>query len=259
MIYRITYNDKRQKLAKRVDSREEFLALRNSKENLENLAKAREGDSKAKARLVQFAYNLGHVEGALAGCKSIGSFFFHDIDCYDKEQSDAICQQIMDKKDEIGLKMLERSVSGGWHLVCKREPGITILEAQVRVACALKIEQDTNTKDLQRVVYSTSGSSEDLLYLDDELFEEPMTAEECEAEYERLKERERRGEEDVPAGAKKARKHYKPWEEDFNFQERRCRDKGQGEGHDRGQGPVTTAAIDLSCDRYQSFTFAPME
>ena len=214
MIYRITYNDKRQKLAKRVDSREEFLALRNSKENLENLAKAREGDSKAKARLVQFAYNLGHVEGALAGCKSIGSFFFHDIDCYDKEQSESICQQIMDKKDEIGLKMLERSVSGGWHLVCKREPGITILEAQVRVACALKIEQDTNTKDLQRVVYSTSGSAEDLIYLDDELFDEPMSAEECEAEYARLKERERRGEEDVPAGAKKANKHYRPWEED---------------------------------------------
>ena len=237
MIYHITYKNKR-KFATPVKNREEFLALRNSKDNLENLAKAREGDSQAKARLVQFAYNLGHVEGALAGCKSIGSFFFHDIDCYDKEQSDAICQQIMDKKDEIGLKMLERSVSGGWHLVCKREPGITILEAQVRVACALKIEQDTNTKDLQRVVYSTSGSPEDLIFLDNELFTEPMSAEECEAEYARLKERERRGEEDVPAGAKKANKHYRPWEEDFNFQERRCRDKGQG--------PVT------SCDRYQS-------
>ena len=227
MIYHITYKNNR-KYATPVNNREEFLALRNSKDNLENLAKARAGDSEAKGRLVQFAYNLGHVEGALAGCKSIGSFFFHDIDCYDKEQCDAICQQIMDKKDEIGLKMLERSVSGGWHLVCKREPGITILEAQVRVACALKIEQDTNTKDLQRVVYSTSGSSEDLIFLDNELFDEPMSAEECEAEYARLKERERRGEEDVPAGAKKARKHYKPWEEDFNFQERRCRDKGQG-------------------------------
>ena len=251
MIYHITYKNKR-KFATPIKNREEFLALRNSKENLENLAKAREGDSEAKARLVQFAYNLGHVEGALAGCKSIGSYFFHDIDCYDKEQSEAICQQIMDKKDEIGLKMLERSVSGGWHLVCRREPGTTILEAQVRVACALKIEQDTNTKDLQRVVYSTSGSPEDLIFLDNELFTEPMSAEECEAEYARLKERERRGEEDVPAGAKKANKHYRPWEEDFNFQERRCRDKGQGEGHDRGQGPVTTAAIDLSCDRYQS-------
>ena len=234
MIYHITYKNKR-KFATPVKNREEFLALRNSKENLENLAKAREGDSEAKARLVQFAYNLGHVEGALAGCKSIGSYFFHDIDCYDKEQSDAICQQIMDKKDEIGLKMLERSVSGGWHLVCKREPGTTILEAQVRVACALKIEQDTNTKDLQRVVYSTSGSAEDLIFLDNELFDEPMSAEECEAEYARLKERERRGEEDVPAGAKKANKHYRPWEEDSGAHRR-----------DRGQGPVTF------CDRYQS-------
>ena len=239
MIYRITYNDKRQKLAKRVKDREEFLALRNSKENLENLAKARKGDVKAKTRLVQFAYNLGHVDGALAGCKSIGSFFFHDIDCYDKEQSEAICQQIMDKKNEIGLKMLERSVSGGWHLVCKREPDTTILEAQVRVACALKIEQDTNTKDLQRVVYSTSGSPEDLIFLDNELFDEPMSAEECEAEYARLKERERRGEEDVPAGAKKANKHYRPWEETGAH---RC---------DKGQGPVT------SCDRYQSLVTYP--
>ena len=213
MIYHITYKNNR-KYATPVNNREEFLALRNSKDNLENLAKARAGDSEAKGRLVQFAYNLGHVEGALAGCKSIGSFFFHDIDCYDQAESEAMAKQILEKKDEIGLKMLERSVSGGWHLVCKREPGITILEAQVRVACALKIEQDTNTKDLQRVVYSTSGSSEDLIFLDNELFTEPMSAEEGEAEYARLKERERKGEEQVPPSAKKARKHYKPWEED---------------------------------------------
>ena len=199
MIYHITYKNNR-KYATPVNNREEFLALRNSKDNLENLAKARAGDSEAKGRLVQFAYNLGHVEGALAGCKSIGSFFFHDIDCYDQAESEAMAKQILEKKDEIGLKMLERSVSGGWHLVCKREPGITILEAQVRVACALKIEQDTNTKDLQRVVYSTSGSSEDLIFLDNELFTEPMSAEEGEAEYARLKERERKGEEQVPPG-----------------------------------------------------------
>ena len=213
MIYHITYKNNR-KYATPVNNREEFLALRNSKDNLENLAKARAGDSEAKGRLVQFAYNLGHVEGALAGCKSIGSYFFHDIDCYDQAESEAMAKQILEKKDEIGLKMLERSVSGGWHLVCKREPGITILEAQVRVACALKIEQDTNTKDLQRVVYSTSGSPEDLIFLDNELFTEPMSAEEGEAEYARLKERERKGEEQVPPSAKKARKHYKPWEED---------------------------------------------
>ena len=216
MIYRITYKNNR-KFATPVKNCEEFLALRNSKENLENLAKARQGDSEAKGRLVQFAYNLGHVEGALAGCKSIGSYFFHDIDCYDPSESEALAKQILAKKDEIGLMFLEKSASGGFHLVCKRMPGTTILENQVRVATALQIEMDTNTKDLQRVAYASSGSAEDLLYLDDELFGEPMTAEECEAEYARLKERERRGEEQVPPDAKKARKHYRPWEEATKF------------------------------------------
>ena len=212
MIYRITYDNKNRKLAHPVKNREELMALRDSKENLENLARARQGDEKAKADLLQLAYNLGHVEGLIAGCKSQGSFFFHDVDCYDAEQSDAFKELILSKKDVIGLMMLERSASGGWHLICKRTPGTTILESQVRVATELQIEMDTNTKDLQRVVYSTSGSPEDLPYLDDALFEEPMTVEECEAEYQRLKEREKKRQEQVPKEAKKANKHYRPWE-----------------------------------------------
>ena len=239
MIYRI--ENKGKKFAYQVKNREDFLSLRNTKENLDNLAKARKGDEKAKAQLVQFAYNLGVLQSsALAGCKSIGSYFFHDVDCYDAEQSAAMAQQILAKKDEIGLMMLEKSANGGYHLVCKRQPGTTILENQVRIATILQIEMDTNVHDLQRVVFSTSGDAEDLLYLDDELFSETMTAEECEAEYARLKERERKGEEDVPAGAKKARKHYKPWEEESTANRRR----------DEGQGPVT------SCDRDQSLVTA---
>jgi len=210
MIYHITYINNK-KHATPVKNREQFLALRNSKDNLECLAKAREGDSEAKGRLAQFAYNLGHVAGPLAGCKSIGSYFFHDIDCYNPSESAALAQHILAKKDEIGLMFLERSASGGYHLVCKRLSGTTILENQVRVATILQIEMDTNTKDLQRVAFGSSGSADDLLYLDDELFQEPMSAEECEAEYTKLKERERRGEEQVPPEAKKARKHYKPW------------------------------------------------
>ena len=213
MIYRITYDNKNRKLAHPVKNREELMALRDSKKNLENLAKARQGDEKAKADLLQLAYNMGHVEGLIAGCKSQGSFFFHDVDCYDAEQSDAFKELILSKKEAIGLMMLERSASGGWHLVCKRTPGTTILENQVRVSTELQIEMDTNTKDLQRVVYSTSGSPEDLPYLDDALFEEPMTAEECEAEFLRLKERERKRQEQLPSGAKKANKHFKPWED----------------------------------------------
>ena len=212
MIYRICYEGKR-KFALSIKNREELMALRNSQQNLENLSKARQGDEKAKADLLQLAYNIGHVNGLIAGCKSIGSYFFHDVDCYDSEHSERIKYLILEKKDEISLRMLERSASGGWHLVCERRPGTTILENQVRVATILKVEMDTGAKDLQRVVFSTSGSEDDLPYLDDALFTEPMSAEECEAEYERLRERQRRGEEDVPAGAKKANKHYRPWEE----------------------------------------------
>ena len=214
MIYRITY-DGGHKIAHPVKNREELMALRNSIENQDNLAKARKGDAEAKAKLLQLAYNLGHVEGVLAGCKSIGSFFFHDIDAYGVNDNDNDNENIKDlilsKKEEIGLMMLERSASGGWHIVAKRIPGTTILENQVRIATILQIEMDTSTKDLQRIVYSTSGSPEDLVYLDDELFTEPMTPEECIQEYKTLKVRTMQRKEVLPAGAKKANKHYKPW------------------------------------------------
>ena len=217
MIYEVTYEGKgkgRHKVAHPVRNREELMARRNSPENLRHMAAAQQGDDAEKGQLLQLAYNLGHVEGALAGCKSIGSHFFHDVDCYDREASEQTKELILSKKEEIGLEMLERSVSGGWHLVCRRVPGTTILENQVRVATILRLEMDTSAKDLQRVVYSTSGSAEDLVFLDDSLFEEPMSPEECEAEYLQLKERERQGKEDVPAGAKKANKHYRPWEDE---------------------------------------------
>ena len=217
MIYRITYEGKgkdRIKLAHPVKDRDTLMALRNSKKNLDLLEKFHEGDSKAKGKLLQLAYNLGYVDGPLAGCQSIGSFFFDDVDCYNEEQAKELMESILAKKDEIGLVMLERSASGGYHLVCKRIPGTTILENQVRVSLILKVEMDTSAHDLQRVVYTTSGSSDDLIYLDDALFEEPMTPEECEKEYELLKQREAQGQEDVPPGAKKANKHYKPWEDE---------------------------------------------
>ena len=219
MIYRITYEDngegKKQKLAHPVKDRKALMALRDAKKNLELLEKARKGDAEAKGKLLQLAYNIGHVDGAIAGCKSQGSFFFHDVDCYgEMDDGERLKELILSKKDEIGLMMLERSVGGGWHLVCRRVPGTTILENQVRVANVLRIEMDTNTKDLTRVCYSTSGSEEDLVYLDDALFEEPISAEECEQEYLVLKERERKKLEAVPKGARKANKHYRPWEDE---------------------------------------------
>ena len=208
-------------------SREAFLALRNSAANLANLQRARQGDTDAKAHLVQFAYNDLMPDGKVAGCCHPSGCFFHDIDCYGDrgerlpQSQEEIKQLILSKKDEIGLLMLERSVGGGWHLVCRRELGKTILENQVRIASILKIEMDTNCHDLGRVVYSTSGSPEDLVYLDDALFENTLSIEDSEREYQILKERARKGLEQVPKGAKSDQKHYRPWEEEMS--DGRCR------------------------------------
>ena len=251
MIYRITYEGKgkdRIKLAHPVKDRDTLMALRNSKKNLDLLAKFHEGDSKAKGKLLQLAYNLGYVDGPLAGCQSIGSFFFLDIDCYNEDQARELMKSILAKRDEIGLVMLEKSASGGYHLVCKRIPGTTILENQVRVSLILHVEMDTSAHDLQRVVYTTSGSSDDLIYLDDALFEEPMTPEECEKEYELLKQREAQGQEDVPPGAKKANKHYKPWE-DEGVTQLQCYSSNSAQSDQ-------TATVEFDPDaKYDNFTF----
>ena len=231
MIFYITYDGAGHKIARPVKDRAELMRLRHSDRNRKLLKKYYKGDKKAKMKLLQLVYNARPVDGRLAGCRHVSSFFFHDVDCYEKDtkdtkgsgtsvSSDELKQLILSKKEEIGLMMLERSASGGWHLVCRREPGKTILENQVRVATILQIEMDTSAHDLQRVVFSTSGSEEDLPYLDDALFEEPMTVEESAAEYQALVEREARGEEELPESAKRANKHYRPWEEKMD--EVRC-------------------------------------
>ena len=251
MIYQITYvkdeSGQNRKVARLVKDRQELLALRDSPDNLGHLAKAKQGDKAEKAELLQLAYNIGYVDGLLAGCKSIGSFFFYDVDLYGQD-SDALKNLILSKKEEIGLMMLERSASGGWHLVCRRERGKTILECIVKTSLTLRLEMDTGAKDLQRVVFSTSGSADDLVYLDDELFGEPMSREECEAEYQVLKERERKKLEEVPAGAKKANKHYRPWE-DNNSKGAESRTQGTGTSvtsqatPQMSQSPCTTEEV----------------
>ncbi len=217
MIYSIEIvkgNDgKNHKLVHPVANRQQLLSLRDSEQNRLLLQQCKAGDKKAKFQLLQLVYNLGYARDGqlLTECKSMGSYFFHDVDCYDEEQTALYMKQILEKKDAIGLMMLERSASGGWHLVCRRERGKTILECQVRVASVLEIEMDTSAHDLPRVVFSTDGSADNLVYLDDALFGEPMTADECEQEYVVTKERETQGEEVIPAEAKRADKHYRPW------------------------------------------------
>ncbi|MCR4852420.1 MAG: DUF3987 domain-containing protein [Prevotella sp.] len=159
-------------------------------------------------QLVQFNYNDILPDGILKGCCHPASTFAHDIDCQSEAEQKSTVEKLLAKKEEIGLLELSGSANYGVHAVCRRAKGKTILESQVRVAQLTGTEMDTSAHDLQRVMYTGPANEENLFYLDDAIFEEPMSIEESAQEFEVLKERERKGEEEVPEGAKKANKHF---------------------------------------------------
>ena len=201
------------KAARAVKNREEYFRLRNTDENRRLFEAARGGDKKAKGRQCQFNYNDLLPDGVLKGCCHAASTFAHDIDCGNEDECKAIAQRMLEMKEEIGL--MELTVSSGWglHAVCLRQRGRTILENQVRIAMLTRTEMDTSTHDEQRVMFTGPATDDVLLYLDDHIFEETLTVEESAAEYQLLREREKQNKEEVPAGAKKANKHFSPWKE----------------------------------------------
>ena len=200
------------KRARRITSREEYFKIRNSAKNKENFAKARAGDDQAKRRLVQFNYNAQLPDGLLAGCKIAASTYCIDIDCDNEEQRHETAQRILQHKDETGLLELSKSPHG-LHAVCRRTLGKTILENQIKFALTCGVEMDCNAHDLQRILFTGTADEENLLFLDDAIFEEPLSEEEGREEFLRLKEREENGMEELPANYKKGEKHYRPWEE----------------------------------------------
>jgi hypothetical protein len=201
------------KLARPVKSRKEYIVLRNAPDNAKNFYDARGGDENAKGNQIQFNYNDLLPDGVLKGCKHPSSTFAHDIDCGDAQEQVRLKDEILAMKDEIGLLELSGSARYGLHAVCRRQPGRTVRECQYAISMATHTEYDTNARGLARVMFTGPATEDNLFYLDDAIFEEPLTIEESEKEYKLLKERERKNQEEVPKGAKKANKHYRPWEE----------------------------------------------
>ena len=216
MSVRIVFLKDGAKMTRPVLTREEYLSLRNTPENAKRFYDARGGDVQAKGSQVQFCYNDLLPDGVLKGCCHPSSTFAHDIDCENEQEQARIREVLMAKKDEIGLLELSGSARYGLHAVCRRQQGRTIRECQYALSMATQTEYDTNARGLARVMYTGPATEDNLFYLDDRIFEEPMSVEESEKEYLRLKERERKGQEEVPASAKKADKHYRPWEETFS-------------------------------------------
>ena len=197
------------KVARSITSQEEYKLIRGSYEQKANLRLAREGNDGAKRRLVQFNYSGHYPQGVVKGMKLPSRAFGFDLD--DKQDFEKAAKLMLQEPEKYGLLMLERSARQGGHAVCKREMGKTILENQVRIAKMMECEMDTSAHDINRVYFTTSADAEDLLYLSPELFKDDYEEAAVAAEGKMLEEREKYGQEELPPGAHKANKHYKPW------------------------------------------------
>ena len=197
------------KVARSITSEEEYKLIRGSYEQKANLRLAREGNDGAKRRLVQFNYSGHYPQGVVKGTKLPSRAFGFDLD--DKQDFEKAAKLMLQEPEKYGLLMLERSARQGGHAVCKREMGKTILENQVRIAKMMECEMDTSAHDINRVYFTTSADAEDLLYLSPELFKDDYEEAAVAAEGKVLEEREKYGQEELPPGAHKANKHYKPW------------------------------------------------
>ena len=127
--------------------------------------------SAAKRKLVQFNYScLPTKDGCLKGAKRLSKSVGMDIDHLSADEVNLVAATAIEKKDELGLLMLERSArGGGLHVIFRRHPEMD-QEANLRWASdLLGVEYDAGAKDITRVFFATT--SEDLLYLHEDLFD----------------------------------------------------------------------------------------
>ncbi|MBP3788757.1 MAG: DUF3987 domain-containing protein [Prevotella sp.] len=115
---------------------------------------------------------LPNEDGTLKGSKTISTTIGMDIDHIATEQMNEVKERILAKKDELRLLMLELSARGaGYHLVFRRRPELSQEENLKWASELLQVEYDAGAKDITRVFFTTTGSAEDLIFLDDEMFE----------------------------------------------------------------------------------------
>ena len=163
-------------------TREEYLSLRNGGEQRRLVERIRAGEEGLKSKLVQMNYScLPNEDGSLKGSKTMSTTVGMDIDHLSKEEMPTVRERILQKKEELGLLMLEESArGGGYHLVFRRRPELSQEENLKWASELLEVKYDDGAKDITRVFFTTTASAEDILYLDDKIFE-VVTALQCDS------------------------------------------------------------------------------
>lgn len=166
-----------------IRNREEYLQLRDSQKNTALVQALRRGErtteekAAMKRRLLQMNYScLPNEDGTLRGSKAASNTVGMDVDFHPEDpQYDEKMMQVPDlvlsKKDELGLLMLERSATKGYHIVFRRRTDLSQEENLQWASALLGVEYDKGAKDITRVFFTTTASQEDLIFLQDEVFE----------------------------------------------------------------------------------------
>ena len=178
--YIIYYKDGA-KMMRPVRNREEYVALRDSEQN-------RRAE---KRHMVQMNYSClpNAVEGMPEGCgylkgaTQMSNTVGMDIDLHRDDYAndddyqkalEAIPETVMAKKEALGLLMMERSASKGYHIAFSRRCELTQEENLRWASELLGVEYDKGAKDITRVFFSPADK---LLYVSDALFDNSAAAE----------------------------------------------------------------------------------
>ena len=172
------------KFMRPIHNREEYLSRRNTDWQRQTLKTAREQDATKKHLLVQMNYScLPNPDGSLKGSKTASKSVGMDIDfkapkelsaeeqqTWLAEQMAGVPELVMSKRDELGLLMLERSATKGYHLVFRRREDLSQEDNLLWASQLLGVKYDDKAKDITRVFFTTTGDADELLFLDDEIF-----------------------------------------------------------------------------------------
>ena len=173
MSVHVIYYKDGAKMMRPILSRESYLKLRGSEKQKAIVKAIRMGDVSQKHLLQQMNYScLPNEDGTLKGSTRVSGSVGMDIDHIEVGEMEAVKERILARKDELGLLMLERSARGqGYHVVFRRREGLTQEENLKWASELLGVEFDKGAKDITRVFFTTTDGEEDLLYLDDGIFE----------------------------------------------------------------------------------------
>jgi len=184
-VFEIYKGDGGAKFMRPIHNREEYLSSRNTDKQRQTLKTVRKQDATQKSQLTQMNYScLPNPDGSLKGSKRASKSVGMDIDFKAPKELSAEEQQVwlakrmagvpelvLSKKDELGLQMLERSATKGYHLVFRRREDLSQEENLRWASELLGVEFDDKAKDITRVFFTTTADDDELLFLDDEIFD----------------------------------------------------------------------------------------